>query len=233
VGLNTRFAEGRPSSNLGDAGILFHQWDHTENLAAPWKGCPRGRARGQNEAGNDCEMFGDRFSASLIYARMQGTAFPTGRIPLFSRSGGGVIYKPPATRISCSYAGDGGSRSKVGGCGKVFCDNSYAHDGWCDGRPHQPSDLETMMHAHQTRGGYNEVIVDTGFIEDMLPTSIEAIFCVACNGNAAQADQARDAQYVRQVRTDFMQTYGLAADTDFPLVRLDPSDWAHPFSVVA
>ena len=74
--------------------------------------------------------------------------------------------------------------------------------------------------------------MDAGFIEDMLPTSIEAIFCVACNGNAAQGDQARDAQYARRVHSDFLRAYGLAADTDFPLVRLDPSDWAHPFSVV-
>ena len=74
------------------------------------------------------------------------------------------------------------------------------------------------------------MIVNAAAVEDELPGSIEAIFCMLCGGAEERSNSAlsHDAEYVRKVHTDFLRTYGLDA-REFPLVRFDPTDWSHPF----
>ena len=75
------------------------------------------------------------------------------------------------------------------------------------------------------------MIVDATAVEDGLPGSIEAIFCLLCGGVEERGSPALalDAEYVRKVHADFLGAYGLDA-RDFPLVRFDPNDWTHPFT---
>ena len=142
---------------------------------------------------------------------------PGNRIPLFTQEGG-IVFGPYDTKITCAYTADGGSRGKSDGCGGSFCDSSRGrNDGWCDGLPHKSADLANMMRGHLKRGQsatYNEVIVDTGFLQDHLPGSVEAVFYVAGSGPSAEGK-------ARQVHDDMVRKFGLSAQ-DFPLLVLDP-----------
>ena len=204
--LIARFRDAVPSSDLAKAGILIHSFDHTESLALPWRGCPNHQGVPEVD-GNDCILFGDRFSASIIFQ---------GRTALFGGSGG-IIFRPRFNRIRCSYAGDGGSRSGDG-CGDNFCPSDRgAVDGWCDGAPHRPRDLENMLRWWGQHGtSYNEVIVDAAYMDARLPQSIEA-FLSDAGGQTAS------------VHRQFLDYYGVNAE-DYPLVRFDPGS-PEPFSL--
>jgi hypothetical protein len=84
----------------------------------PWGGCPGHVIR--NGAGNDCGLFGNRLSASIVFADI---ATGIGHVPLFSEEAG-VVYSPMFASIACIYGGDGGSRSKPDGCGSDWCSKS-------------------------------------------------------------------------------------------------------------
>lgn len=106
--LNQRFAEGRPSDSLEDAGVVFHQFDeagfeapeeggtfvHMKTIGVshwnPWLPCP---------AGLPCSQKADRFSASVANARMPY---------LFSDDNAGVIIAPrvASNATMCNWAGD-------------------------------------------------------------------------------------------------------------------------------
>ena len=101
--------------------------------------------------------FGDRFSASIILAD---------KAPLFG-GGGGIIFRPEFNRLLCAYGADGGTRSGQKeyddgcdpGCSCPFCDEKRGeYDGWCDGAPHHPTNLDSMLRWWLVSGsGYNEV----------------------------------------------------------------------------
>jgi len=222
--LNARFVRGHPSSSLDEAGVLLHGFDHTENQKERWRGCS---ARAHPDGGGDCEQFGNRFSASIIFRGMlTAGGGAAAQIPLFG-SAGGIIFSPPATKIICAYTADGGSRGKRDGCGDDFCDSARsAHDPWCDGRPHLPRDLSNVLRGYveQKRTSYNEIIVDTAALADYLPDSIEAIFYVASGGRQEEED-------ARQVHRQFHAAFPALGVDSVPLVRLDLHDTSNPFSL--
>lgn len=204
--------------------MLLHGFDHTENAAEQWRGCS---SRPHPAGGNDCETFGNRFSASIIWRGMltQGGGAATS-IPLFG-SAGGVIYRPAATTIICAYTADGGSRGKPDGCGDNFCDSARsARDAWCDGKPHHPGDLPNVIRGYvqQRRTSYNEIIVDSAALADRLPDSIEAFFYVA-GGNSQEEHAAR------RVYKQFHATFPALGDEAVPLVKLDRNSASAPFSL--
>lgn len=160
-------------------------------------------------------MFGNRLSAIIVNA---GLAKVEKHIHLFSLDVG-VIYSPRIT-LNCVYGGDGGTRAKPeDGCGHDFCAASRSRrDGWCDGLPHHTSQVADVLTNLQP-GNYNEVIINTKSIQDLLPTAVEAIFYL--RGNKLGAQRARE------VHTSFLSQYKLDADSH-PLLRMDPNNLEHP-----
>ena len=154
--------------------------------------------------------FGDRFSASII----------TGAKSPYFGGGGGIIFRPAFNRLLCAYGGDGGTKSGVGkdgvdghGCGGGFC--TRPDDGWCDGAPHRPRDLQNMLRwwgQHATT--YNEVIVDASYMDAHLPQSIEAIISDAA------------------VHKQFVDFYGVSP-RDYPLVGFRPENVLEPFFLLS
>ena len=142
----------------------------------------------------------------------------TGKIKLFSTGAAGVVYSPRIT-LNCVYGGDGGTRKlPEDGCGTEFCDRS-ATDAWCNGLPHRPSHVGDML-THLTGSGYNEVIISTKSIDDLLPEAVEGIFYL--KRSIASERRARTAH------ADFLRRYRLSAATH-PLLRLDLDNLDRPF----
>ena len=123
--------------------------------------------------GGDCLNFGDRFSSSIIMKEKS----------ILFGGAGGMIFKPEYTRILCSYPGDGGTRhGGDDGCGidpndmGTYCDpRDGERNGWCNGLPHRPEDLDVMLRGWIVNGDYNEVVVDAAYHDEHLPASVEAI----------------------------------------------------------
>ena len=199
--LNARFRNAKPSNDLAEAGILIHMFDQTESKVHRWRGCPNHKGDSSVE-GNDCQLFGDRFSASMVVKD---------KAVLFG-GGGGIIFRPGFNKIRCSYGGDGGTRNGDGCADGSFCPSSRsALDGWCDGAPHRPRDLQNMLRwwgQHATT--YNEVIVDASYMDAHLPQSIEAIISDAA------------------VHKQFVDFYGVSP-RDYPLVGFRPENVLEPF----
>lgn len=169
-------------------------------------------------AGSECQTYGNRFSASIVNARL----FTEGskKIQLFSTTDAGVVYSP-AIVLNCVYGGDGGTRKfPEDGCGTEYCDPIRSRrDGWCDGLPHHTSNVGDML-EHLPGSGYNEVMINTKSIDDQLPGVVDAIFYV--RGSDASLRRARE------VHKKFIDQYHLDAAT-FPLLRLDPQHLDQPF----
>jgi len=87
--LNHRYREGRPSSNLVEAGVLVHLFDGGDDYNKPWLPCT------DNEW---CRRFPDRVSLSLINQRVPF---------LYTYKEAGMIIAPFATEVLCSFATDG------------------------------------------------------------------------------------------------------------------------------
>ena len=104
--LNARFRNGKPSNDLDQVGLLLRQFDNTEDHEQPWRGCPAKHVVSAG-AGEDCKMFGNRFSASIVNAAMSRAQE---KIRIFSLEIG-VIYSSRVS-LNCIYGGDGGTRSK-------------------------------------------------------------------------------------------------------------------------
>ena len=82
-----------------------------------------------------------------------------------------------------------------------------------------------MLRGHEKRKGgteYNEVIVDTGFLQGHLPGSVEAIFYVAGSSTSVQ-------DFARRVHGDMARQFGLDERT-FPLLVIDPGAADAPFA---
>ena len=84
-------------------------------------------------------------------------------------------------------------------------------DGWCSGKPYRPEDLGVMLAGWSKHGtGYNEIIVDTAWVDSHLPESVEAVL------------------WDRATHTQFLQLYGVSA-TDYPLVGIRYDNRNEPF----
>ena len=79
--LNGRFREGHPSSELGEAGIVIHQFDNYENRGEPWRPCDPGQCG---------DGFVGRISCFLAWKGMRESKRA---VPLISW-GGGIIVSP-------------------------------------------------------------------------------------------------------------------------------------------
>ena len=101
--LNERFMNGHPSNNFSEAGVVMHQFDDsgfdttTRRLReggvskwSPWLPCPEGQW---------CSKFGDRFSVSVLNARVPFS---------FNEYNGGIIINPDTAQrgTMCAWASD-------------------------------------------------------------------------------------------------------------------------------
>ena len=218
--LNARFRDGKPSNDLKLVGLILRQFDATEDHDHPWRGCPidaKHPPSSYESAGQDCAMFGNRFSASIVNREL---FLSEGKIRMFSMDVG-VIYSPRVT-LNCIYGGDGGTRSKPeDGCGYDWCDSDRStRDSWCDGLPHRVAHVRDVL-AGLHKGNYNEVIINTKSIDDQLPQAVDAFFYMTGRGSAQSAQRART------VHKAFLQQYKLNA-AEHPLLTLNMHDVEWP-----
>jgi hypothetical protein len=242
--INARFKNGVASKKLASAGVLIHQFDDLEDESKPWEPC-------SIQAGT-CwfkNPFDDRVSCSIVSNSRPKTQ--AGTIGLFSYAVGGVILSPPQVNMTCSYEGDGGTMTRVGGgCGcqndtspapppgkgpkcleALPCDNKCDPAGpgpfsQCHQCAYGPDQLDEMLKADK-HNIYNEILVASNAWMMNLPATIEAFFYVndpACTPNLCQRKAIK-------THSDFMSAYPQATA---PLLILDPKNAAAgPFSCIA
>jgi len=104
--------------------------------------------------------------------------------------------------------------------------------------------LALQLHLRQAdvRKRYNELVLLADTFMSNLPRSIEAIFYVgsgaehqaegACHSANPYASSRACEAYARVSHRRTLQHFGLS-DASLPLLRLDPLNWSHPFSVAA
>lgn len=148
--LNQRFALGRPSDTIEDAGLLVHQFDRTTGQGeTPWVPLPPAT----------------HVSCSVFNARTPH---------LYSPSAAGVVLSPRHARIRCLYATDGGTTGTPDGCGRRA--RCTPRKWWMCNWP--PTKLRKMLEAHAAHNcrGWNEVIVGRADWLRSLPALLEAVF---------------------------------------------------------
>ena len=119
--LNARFKAARPSNELGEAGVLVHQFDGWQEAARPWRPCPGAckYQRGVCETHLGCE------NRNRVNAMLLGVGDAYAR-PLYSPSTGGTVLSPTANTLVCSYPRDGFTAGSRDGC------NGNKGRGWCN-----------------------------------------------------------------------------------------------------
>ena len=199
--INGRFTLGKPSPDLESAGVLVRAFDGLEYPLKPWLPCPKDQPWLRM-----CASKADRFPTSLLWPQHTETYKGKGT------GMGGVVIRPHAAKIKCSYHGDGFTMSKGGEpCPESnYCDQPGSRMYKCSWRASQ---LMSMM-EHSDGSSHNEVVLDSQAWVEELPSTIEAIFLV--DGD----DEAK----VRKIHQDFMRDYGLTVEA-FPLLRYDPKGW--------
>jgi hypothetical protein len=236
--INARFVKGVASKNLTKAGLLIHQFDDLEDESKPWEPC--------SISAGTCwfkNPFDDRVSCSILN---DGMPKVDGKIGLFSYGVGGVILSPPSAKMTCSYPGDGGSMTRVGGgCGcqndtspappvtpggpspgpkcleKLPCDNRCDPAGAgpfmkCHQCAYNSDQLDEMMNAQIHP--YNEILVSSADWISNLPATIEAFFYV----NDASCGPTCKAKVIK-AHSDFLHAYPAAKA---PVLALDPTNKA-------
>ena len=227
--LNRRFANGHPTNNWNEAGVLFHAFDAVDGYGGHldlWNGC-----RGSSTW---CFQL-DRFSSSLLNHRLphyfnQYFSEITG-----APKGGFIVSTAIASNggVRCMFAMDAGTLSSSG-CPSGNCEGCQL-DGscgnWCWYRGDQ---LKLLLQMHERRAAdgtgcgqatcdYNEIIVDYDTWVSHLPQIIRAIFFPAGEAEAEALS--------RRVHAAFVETFPQAAAST-PLVSFD-GERRHPFRLVA
>jgi hypothetical protein len=148
-GLDSMFADGRPSNGIGKAGLLFHAFDGTEDYRELWKPCTMGW----------CVKYSVEWSTSLINARQRNS---------FGSSG--ILLTPYANKVLCSWPEDMSTKTNTqGSCGSKLDDGAL---------PYPPEQLREMLEISMADGApplYNEVVVDSQAYVQGLPSSIAAV----------------------------------------------------------
>ena len=153
-GLDSMFANGRPSNGIAKAGLLFHAFDGTEDYRELWKPCTIGW----------CVKYSVGWSTSLISARQRN-----------SFSGSGILLTPYPNRVLCSWPEDmaqsktKGATNTEASCGVKLDDGAV---------PYPPEQLREMLEISMGDGApplYNEVVVDSQAYVQGLPNSIAAV----------------------------------------------------------
>ena len=73
--------------------------------------------------------------------------------------------------------------------------------------------------------GYNELVMDADAWQDHMPQTIEAVFYPThseCDSSCRSKAETTHSKFLRE--------FGVSSD-DYPLLKLDVSDWNSPFSV--
>jgi len=230
--INARFYTGKASSDLAEAGVVMHQFDHFEDKHERWV-CP---SNGE---------FAGRVSTFIAFRRMKARADRVA-VPLIGMGGGVII--DPSIPIKCAYGDDGSTYKAPGGCYQSQCSRDHPWTNRWDGAPPcgfgnkgqvwaawQPQDLDIMLslyveHSQRYRkpqfySGYNEIIYGCNAWNSHLPTTIEAFFVIA-GGWESQNRNGPTANLHRA----FLQRYRLSED-NVPLLTFDPENWNRPFTV--
>ena len=101
-----------------------------------------------------------------------------------------------------------------------WCTEGESGNGWCDGRPWKPEQLELLSGKYRRGSSHNEVVLDSKDWGANLPHSVEAFFypagCIMCE------------RTVREVHCQFLAAYDLTA-CDVPLVRFWMDGHLEPF----
>jgi hypothetical protein len=128
--LNARFANGRPSHDLSEAGVLVRQFDTLDDVEKPWLPCPligyhKCRPKGHesclstSEASCDvlhaidslcsswCAKYSDRWATSIINNAARKMYYSTASSAEQRAGVGGLVLSPSVT-IFCAYS-DGAS----------------------------------------------------------------------------------------------------------------------------
>lgn len=185
---------------------MVHFWDDSESWHQRWRGCPNHRGSPAID-GSKCLQFGNRFAASIISRQKhpicEGVNWCTN---------GGLVFRPEFNRLLCAYPTDMATIRFREGCPRPFCDRAVgAKNGFCNGLPHDPRDLDNMLRWWTKYGqSYNEVLVDIAYYDARLPHSVAAII-----GD-------------RNVHEQFVEFYKVDPK-DYPLVGLDRQNLDHPF----
>ena len=169
--LGKLFKHGVPSNNLGEAGLLIHSFDGTENWAqaGTWKGwfpCDTGF----------CMNAKKWWSGSIINTDLRN-----------SFGGAAIILSPSENALMCSYNSDAGTLTA--GC----ANQGNAYFG--------PNETMGMLLGHTRRGGYgyNEVLIDMKVYVKNLPKSVAGIV-YGLTPSTLERDEARAHQvYVRML----------------------------------
>ena len=210
--LNDRYQQGRPSSDLRQAGVLVHTWDERDDFDAPWTVLH----------GSRFDANSHKISASVVWAAFAGQL----RKHIFFRRGpklqGGFVLSPFHNQFNCAYAGDANTNNNicfgkpgcVSGCGAPphWCD--YSTPGWKGHCSTHPNDLDHILKDMEPndRAGCNELIFEQVVFERNLPHSVEAIWY-----DPKQSPSHGAAE--REVHRKFCERFGLKLD-QLPFVRL-------------
>lgn len=239
--INSRFANGTPSSSLDSAGVVIHSFDGLEGHAdgsQKWMPCME----------SWCLKFSDRWSASVINAHDSAPS-ADGKINLFNHGGGFILS--PQVELLCSYSHDGGTMTKwcsedgsaVDGCVPgCECPNDQESANctiWCDelGRDYncafRPNNLDEMMTRYrETQSPYNEVVIAAGSKwTSELPGDLEATFFVGdddCTNETKTCEEIEGCPSTRDFHTAFLNQFGITSE-DSPLLCLDRGDFQTPF----
>ena len=169
--LDRLFKHGVPSNDLGEAGLLIHGFDGTENWAqqATWKGwfpCTTGF----------CENAAKWWSGSIINSDLRN-----------SFGGAALILSPSENALLCSYSSDAGTLTS--GCAKK------------GGGYWGPNETMGMLTAHTNhRGyGYNEVLIDMEVYVKNLPKSVAGIVYGLQEGTLPRDEIRAHQVYVRML----------------------------------
>lgn len=97
--LNRRFEHGRPSKDIGSAGVIARLFDPSEDPKEPWRPCSNQKLW--------CKVYGDRMPASIINKRVPW---------LYSKGDSalaGFLIAPQTVSLYCAYSGDGSTMNKM------------------------------------------------------------------------------------------------------------------------
>lgn len=204
--VNELFRRGSPSNNLGQVGLIIHQFDELEVFGREWEMCTGGGCTCQGR-----HLHG-RISASIVW---QGLRERKDRvnIPLAFGDRAGILMNGKVLEITCGFGIDGSSyqdNSRFNpGC-HSFCDASTildpygnlkdeAHGDWAyesnlmacgfTGGPAsgwRPTDLKRLLETYHKYGhdwtppgwhsGYNEMIFSSDKYNKALPSAVLAFF---------------------------------------------------------
>jgi len=203
--LRELFKGGKPSNDLGEAGLTVHCFDGTEDYAHPWMPCHDARQQ-------DCSLFNpktgdfkDWWSTSIINSEKYDTLTTSG-----------IILAPAKTQVLCSWENDMGSL--ISGCRTNIVE------------PLPPTELKDMMQRSMSskRNLYNEVLVNTSAIMANLPHSIAAFVYfdddAALRVGVMQGDDTRlpDKIVATTAYVGMLDRYKLSED-DIPLLMINRS----------